>query len=84
MRILKHPVKNTNVLGPAWQNIAGNHHIHEQKKIAYSYSDTGGTLEKIKQTKALIILAAMNNFTFQKRSKKMLLHQRAISADRKQ
>ena len=54
MRILKHPVKNTNELGPAWQNIAGNHHIHGQKKIAYSYSDTGGTLEKIKQTKALI------------------------------
>ena len=54
MRILKHPVKNTNELGPAWQNIAGNHHIHGQKKIAYSYSDTGGTLENIKQTKALI------------------------------
>ena len=54
MRILKHHVKNTNELGPAWQNIAGNHHIHGQKKIAFSYSDTGGTLEKIKETKVLI------------------------------
>ena len=27
---LKHPAKNANELGPAWQNIAGNRHIHGQ------------------------------------------------------
>ena len=27
----KHPAKTTNELGPAWQNIAGNLHIHGQK-----------------------------------------------------
>ena len=37
------------VVWPACQNIAGNHHIREQKKIAFSYSDPRGTLEKIKQ-----------------------------------
>ena len=42
------------VVGPACQNIAGNHHIRGQKKIAFSYSDPGGTLEKIKQPKTLI------------------------------
>ena len=38
----------------ARQNIAENHHIRGQKKIAFSYSDPGGTLEKIKQPKTLI------------------------------
>ena len=52
VRILKHPVKSTNGLCPAWQNIAGYHHIHGQKKI--SYLEPGGTLEKIKQPKTLI------------------------------
>ena len=28
--------------------VEGNHHIHGQKKVAFSYSDQGGTLEKIK------------------------------------
>ena len=42
------------VVGPACQNIAGKHHIREQKKIAFSYSDPGGTLEKIKQPKTVI------------------------------
>ena len=42
------------VVGPACQNIAENHHIRGQKKIAFSYSDPGGTLEKIKQPKTLI------------------------------
>ena len=37
------------VVGPACQNIGGNPHIRGQKKIAVSYSDPGGTLEKIKQ-----------------------------------
>ena len=41
------------VVGPACQNIAGNHHIRGQKKIAFSYSDPGGTPEKIKQPKTL-------------------------------
>ena len=39
--------KNTNELGPAWQNIAGNHRIPWQKKIAFSYSDPGDTLETL-------------------------------------
>ena len=26
------PAKNANELGPAWQNIAGNRHIHGQKE----------------------------------------------------
>ena len=34
--------------------IVGDHHIHGQKKIAFSYSDQGGTLEKIKQPKTLV------------------------------
>ena len=42
------------VVGPACQNIAGNNHIRGQKKISFSYSDPGGTLEKIKQPKTLI------------------------------
>ena len=41
------------VVGPACQNIAGNHHIRGQKNIAFSYSDPGDTLEKIKQPKTL-------------------------------
>ena len=41
------------VVGPACQNIAGNHHIRGQKKIASSYSDPGSTLEKITQPKTL-------------------------------
>ena len=41
------------VVGPACQNIAGNHHIRGQKKIAFSSSDPAGTLEKIKQPKTL-------------------------------
>ena len=36
------------------QNITGNHHIHGKKKIEFSYSDPGGTLEKIKQPKTPI------------------------------
>ena len=42
------------VVGPESQNIAGIHHIRGQKKIAFSYSYPGGTLEKIKQPKTLI------------------------------
>ena len=41
------------VVGPACHYIAGNHHIRGQKKIAFSYSDPGGTWEKIKQPKTL-------------------------------
>ena len=37
--------KNTNDLGPAWQNFAGNHRIPWQKKIAFNDSDPGDTLE---------------------------------------
>ena len=42
------------VVGPACQSIAGNHHIRGRKKNSFSYSDPGGTLEKIKQPKTLI------------------------------
>ena len=31
------------VVGQASLNIAGNHHLHGQKGIAFSYSDPGGT-----------------------------------------
>ena len=65
--------KNTNKLGPAWQNIVGKHHIHGQKKIAFSYSDPGGTLEKILNN-LKPLFSCKKSFTFQKRSKKMLLH----------
>ena len=40
--------------GPEFENIAGIHHTRGQKKIAFSYSYPGGTLEKIKQPKTLI------------------------------
>ena len=49
LRRIYHPEKTTNKLAPLWQNITGNLHIHGQKLIAFSYSDPGGTLEKIKQ-----------------------------------
>ena len=42
-----------NKLGPAWQDIAGNHHIRGEKKTVFSYSEeafAGG----IKQPKTLI------------------------------
>ena len=42
------------VVGPACQNITRNNHIRGQKKIAFSYSDPGGTLKKIKQPKTLM------------------------------
>ena len=29
---MEHAAKNTNKLDPAWQNIAGNRHIHGQKE----------------------------------------------------
>ena len=55
----------------------GNHRIRGQTKIAFSYSDQGRTLEKIKTT-TNAYSPSMKNFTFQKRSKKMLLHQRVV------
>ena len=48
-----HPAKTTDKLGPVWQNIARKLHIHRQKNIAFSYSDQGGTLEKINQPTSL-------------------------------
>ena len=48
------------IVGPACQNIARNHHIRRQKKIACSYSDPGGTLKKIKQP----LLAATKSVNF--------------------
>ena len=73
------PQKNTNELGPAW-HIAGSHRIRGQKKIAFSYSDPGGTLEnKLNDLKPLF--SRKKSLTFQKRSKKMFLHWRANLAD---
>ena len=62
------PAKNANELVPAWQNIAGNRHIHGEKenRLKFPY------------------LAALKSFTFQKRSKEMLLNQRANHDDHKQ
>ena len=40
--------------GPRVSKHARNHHVRGQKKIAFSYADPGGTLEKIKQPKTLI------------------------------
>ena len=64
----------TSKLGPAWENIAGNH--CGKKKIAFSVSDTGGTLEnKLNNLKPLFDLFSHKKcFTFWKWSKKMLLH----------
>ena len=65
------PQKNTNELGPAW-HIAGSHRIRGQKKIAFSYSDPGGTLEnKLNDLKPLF--SRKKSLTFQKRSRKMSL-----------
>ena len=69
----------TKELDPAW-HIAGNHRIRGQKKIAFSYSDPGGTLEnKLNDLKPLF--SRKKSLTFQKRSKKMLLHWIANLAD---
>ena len=73
------PKKNTNALDSAW-HIAGNHRIRGQKKIAFSYSDSGGTLEdKLNDLKPLF--SRKKSLTFQKRLKKMLLHWIANLAD---
>ena len=73
------PKKNTNELGPAW-HIAGNHRIRGQKKIVFSYSDPGGTLEnKLNDLKPLF--SRKKSLTFQKRSKKTLLHWRTNLVD---
>ena len=71
----------TSKLGPAWENIAGNH--CGKKKIAFSVSDTGGTLEnKLNNLKPLFDLFSHKKcFTFWKWSKKMLLHWRTNLAD---
>ena len=73
----KTKTKDTNELGPAWQNIAGNHCISWQKKIAFSYSDPGDSLEnKLDDLKSLY--SRKKSFAFQKKLKKILLHWRVI------
>ena len=62
------------VVGPACQNVAGNHHIRGQKKIVFRYSVSGDTLEKIKQPKTLIY----------PQQRALSLDQRANPADQKQ
>ena len=73
------PQKNTNEPGPAW-HIAGNHRIREQKKIAFSHSDPGGTLEN-KLNNLKLLFSCKKSLTFQKRPKKMFLHWRANLSD---
>ena len=71
--------KNTNELGLAW-HIAGNHRIRGQKKITFSYSDPGGSLEsKLNDLKPLF--SRKKSLTLQKRSKKMPLYWGANLAD---
>ena len=55
----------------AWQNIAGNHRIPWQKKIAFSYSDPGDNLKnKLNDLKPLY--SCKKSVAFQKKLKKML------------
>ena len=49
-----HPAENTKRAGPSVTKIEGNHHVHGQTNIAFSYSDPGDTLEKNKQPKTHI------------------------------
>ena len=72
--------RNTSELGPEWQKIAGNHRIPWQKKIAFSYSDPGDTLEnKLNDLKPLY--TRKKSFAFQKKLKKMLWAWRVNLAD---
>ena len=55
----------------------------DKKKIAYNYSDPGGTLEKLSNLKPLF--SHNEELYISKQVKeKMLLHQRANHADQKQ
>ena len=72
--------KKPNDLGPARQNIPGNNCIPWQKKIAFSFSDPGDTLEnKLNDLKPLY--SRKKSFAFQKKLKKMLLPCRVNLAD---
>ena len=72
--------KKPNDLGPARQNITGNHRIPWQKKIAFSFSDAGDTLEnKLNDLKPLY--SRKKSFAFQKKLKKMRLPWRVNLAD---
>ena len=54
-------------MSPAWQNIAGNHRIGWRKKIAFMYSDPGGTLEnKLNELKPFFW--RKKSFAFQKKA----------------
>ena len=72
--------KKTNELGPAWQNIVGNNRLPWQKKIAFSYSDPGDTLEN-KLNNLKHFYSRKKSFAFQKKLKKMLLHWKLNLAD---
>ena len=64
--------KTPNDLGPARQDITGNHRIPWQKKIAFSFSDEGDTLEnKLNDLKPLY--SRKKIFALQKKLKKMFL-----------
>ena len=50
------------VVGPACQNIAGNHHIRGQKKIAFSYSIQEALWRKLNNLKPYLAATKSVNF----------------------
>ena len=55
----------------------------DKKKIGYNYSDPGGTLEKLSKLKP-VISCNEELYISKEVKEKMLLHQRANHADKKQ
>ena len=49
----KHPAKNANELGPAWQNLAGKSHIHGHKENGLELFKSKRHFGEIKQPKTL-------------------------------
>ena len=47
----KHPAKNANELGPAWQNLVGKRHIHEHKENGSELLKSRRHFGEIKQPK---------------------------------
>ena len=50
------------VVGPACQTIAGNHHIRGQKKVAFSYSIQEALWSKLNNLKAYLAATKSVNF----------------------
>ena len=79
----KHPAKNANELGPAWQNLAGKSHIHGHKENRLELCKTRRRFGKIKQPKTVNQRRWRTLHFLKKQKKKMLLHQRANHADQR-